>query len=108
MSTTDSEDPDTEVEVPGNMFARPQSQSPAPEHIEPAQVYSDMLRPAPEENQEDGVCNIDSDKFCIFPYIDLETAGNGLEDWEVFNVLCGINASRKNVKVSGNRLILFI
>lgn len=72
MSTTDSEDPETEIYFP-------------PPEVEPAQISD------PEINQE-----LD----CIFPFIDLETAGNGQDDWEVFNVLCGVTNTNQKAQVN--------
>lgn len=100
MSTTDSEDPETEIEV-SNIGLSVQTQL----HVEPAQNVHES---SPYEEQlkiqevEDVNFNIElAEKLCIFPFIDLETAGNGLEDWEIFNVLCGVTpGNNKNVVVS--------
>lgn len=88
MSTTDSEDPETEIQV---------LHSP---HVEPAQNYGESPTPPPlllqekeRGEQEDNEIAVEED--CIFPFIDLETAGNADEDWEIFNVLCGVVSTRR-------------
>lgn len=77
MSTTES-DPDTEIYL-------------APAEVEPAQISDSQLYP-----------EINPELDCIFPFIDLETAGNGQDDWEIFNVLCGLTKSTHKSQVIAN------
>lgn len=96
MSTTDSEDPDTEILVETKTNRTTTATTNQKAHIEPAQIYSQGLllhttTTTSEENEKEQDLHIDSsDRDCIFPFIDLDTAGNGVEDWEIFNILCGV------------------
>lgn len=99
MSTTDSEDPETEIEV-NNIGFSVQTMT----HVEPAQnVHQSSSYQEQEkiqEENEDVNFNIDSlDNLCIFPFIDVESAGNGPEDWEIFNVLCGVMTGKVKVNI---------
>lgn len=87
MSTTDSEDPETEIRV-----------IPTPDN-EPAPNYSELQQQIATQEEEEEI--IDPEIMdCIFPFIDLETAGNGQEDWEIFNILCGVTSNRCTFQVS--------
>lgn len=88
MSTTDSDDPETEIHVVNAETPQRQTQ------IEPARNY-DGLGALDAEEVVDYMIESDVDKDCIFPFIDLETAGNGIEDWEIFNIICGVEANNR-------------
>lgn len=101
MSTTDSEDPDTEIHVPSAtievLSARYKTTS--SERIEPAQIRDGYgadvkIEEGDEEVTEEDPRNDYED--CIFPFIDLETAGNAEEDWEIFNILCDVEKGTKS------------
>lgn len=101
MSTTDSEDPETEIHVVDKRNRVQSVPSPSEQLLdnEPAQIYSEMRHVTKEEEELDRI--IDSEEDTIFPFIDLETAGNGQEDWEIFNILCGMSTNRSKSHVSG-------
>ena len=110
MSTTDSEDLETEIHVVKKATPKP----PTEEEVvvaskteaaaalpvgnnEPAQKSSEINWLEEEEHYGKDSNNKEAavDKDCIFPFIDLETAGNGHEDWEIFNILCGVSGGSR-------------
>lgn len=88
MSTTDSEDLETEIRVI------------PPADNEPVQNYSEMQQQIAKQDEEEEEITGPEMMDCIFPFIDLETAGNGHEDWEIFNILCGVPTNRCTFQVS--------
>lgn len=98
-STSDSEDPETEIHV----TLEPQ-QKPAQNcsKLQSTKVEKEIVEEKEDKEEKVVVLEeyIDLESECIFPFIDLTTAGNEPEDWEIFNILCGVPENNKIRNVS--------